>query len=57
MDNHCQIKQREITSKVGKAELSFLYETCHLVLSPFLPSIIKVFQRVFDLQSGHGING
>ena len=25
--------------------------------STFLPSIIKIFQRVFDLQSGHEING
>ena len=25
MHNHCQIKQREITPKVRKAELSFLY--------------------------------
>ena len=56
MDNHCQIKQ-EITPKVGKAELSFLYETCLLVLSTFLTSIIKLFQRVFDLQSGQEING
>ena len=25
--------------------------------STFLPSIINIFQRVFDLQSGHKING
>ena len=25
--------------------------------STFLPSIIKIFQRVFDLKSGHEING
>ena len=25
--------------------------------STFLPSLIKIFQRVFDLQSGHEING
>ena len=25
--------------------------------STFLPSIIKIFQRVFELQSGHEING
>ena len=25
--------------------------------STFLPSIVKIFQRVFDLQSGHEING
>ena len=31
----------------------------HVVWSclTFLPSIIKIFQRVFDLQSGHEING
>ena len=29
-----------------------MYTTRHLV-----PSIIKIFQRVFDLQSGHEING
>ena len=30
----------------------------HVVLSysKFLPSIIKIFQRVFDLQNGHEIN-
>ena len=32
MDYHCQIKQREITPKVRKAELSFLYATRRLVL-------------------------
>ena len=32
MDNHCQILQREITPKVRKAELSFLYATLLLVL-------------------------
>ena len=32
MHNHCQIQQREITPKVRKAELSFLYLTCRLVL-------------------------
>ena len=32
MDYHCQIQQREITPKVSKAELSFLYVTAHLVL-------------------------
>ena len=32
MDYHCQIQQREITPKVRKAELSFLYETRRLVL-------------------------
>ena len=26
-------------------------------VSTFLPSIIKIFQRVFDFQSGHEING
>ena len=32
MDNHCQTKQREITPKVRKSELSFLYATRYLVL-------------------------
>ena len=32
MDNHCQIQQREITPKVRKAELLFLYATRRLVL-------------------------
>ena len=32
MDYHCQISQREITPKVRKAELSFLYATSHRVL-------------------------
>ena len=43
--------------KVRKAELSFLHG--HVVWScpTFLPSIIKIFQSVFDLQSGHKING
>ena len=57
MDNHCQTKQREITPKVRKTELSFLYATRRLVCSTFLESIIKIFQRVFDLQSGHEISG
>ena len=42
--------------KVRMAELSFLNVT-HMSWSTFLPSIIKIFQRVFDLQSGHEING
>ena len=32
MDYHCQIQQREITPKLSKAELSFLYLTHCLVL-------------------------
>ena len=32
MDNYCQTLQREIMPKVRKAELSFLYATCRLVL-------------------------
>ena len=43
--------------KVRKAELSFLYATSHMVYSTFLPSIIKIFQQIFDLQSRHKING
>ena len=57
MDNHCQKSQREITPKVRKAELSFLYATRRLALIYNSTNIIKIFQRVFDLQSGHEING
>ena len=34
-----------------------MYATRRLVLFYILPSIIKIFQRVCDLQSGHEING
>ena len=47
--NLFQTKQREITPKVRKPELSFLYMT--LSCSTFLPSIIKIFQ----LQSGQEV--
>ena len=44
--------------KIRKAELSFLYATrCLILFYIFLPSIIKIFQRVIDFQSGHEING
>ena len=50
--NLCQTKQRETIPKVRKAELSFrVVRSC----STFLPSIIKIFQRVFDLHSGDQI--
>ena len=32
MDYHCQLYQREMTPKISKAELSFLYATRRLVL-------------------------
>ena len=53
--NLYQTKQREITLKVRKPELSF--RTQHIVLScsTFLPSIIKIFQRVFKLQNGQEV--
>ena len=44
-------------SKVRKAEFSFLYVIHHLVLFYILHSIIKIFQRAFDFQSRHEING
>ena len=53
--NLFQIKQRVITPKVRKPELSILYATRHLVLIYILPSIIKIFQRVFKLQSGQEV--
>ena len=42
--------------KVGKAELSFCMRHIIWSGSTFLPSIIKIFQKVFDLQSGHETN-
>ena len=57
MEYHCQIKQREITQKVKKVELSFLYVTRRLVLFYISTKYLKIFQRAFDLQSGHDING
>ena len=54
--NLFQTKQREVTPKVRN-------QICHSCMkhivwscSTFLPSIIKIFQRVFDLQRGHNIN-
>ena len=62
MDNHCQTQKREITPKVRKAELSFLYMTHRLVLfyvstKYHQNTMYTIFQRVFDLQSRHKING
>ena len=54
--NLFQTKQREIIQKVGKSELSFLYATRRLILFYIYPSIIKIFQRVFDLQRGQNPN-
>ena len=45
-------KQRELTPKGRKP---FFYAICH-VIPTFVPSILKIFQRVFDLQSEHEIN-
>ena len=50
--NLYQTKQREITLKVRKPELSSCRRHVILSCSTFLPSIIKIFQRVFKLQSG-----
>ena len=46
-------KQRERTPKVRKPLLSFLHATRSC--STFLPSTIKIFRRVFTLQSEHKI--
>ena len=48
------IAHHEHSSGELKSQLSLLYMMCQLVLwscSAFLPSIIKMFWRVFDLQS------
>ena len=37
--------------------LAFVGDHLLQIIVAFLPSIIKIFQRVFDLQSGHEING
>ena len=42
--------------KVRKAELSFLYATCHLVLLYISTKYHKYIPKG-DLQSGHEING
>ena len=39
-----------------KAELSFLYKPNPLVLLTFLQNTIKIFRRVFELQSRHGMD-
>ena len=49
--NQIQTQEGEITLKVKKPKLSFLYVTVLLSYSTFLPSIIKTFQRVFDLRA------
>ena len=54
-ENQIQTQDGEITPKGRRPELSFLYATCYLVLFYILPSIIKIFQRVSVLQSGHEI--
>ena len=58
MHNHCQILQREIMPKVRKARVIILLrDMSHPMLHcTFLPNTIKIFQRVFKLQSGHKIN-
>ena len=57
MDNHSQIKQRKITQKVRKADLSFLYATRCLVLFYISTKYHKNIPKGFHLQSGHEING
>ena len=43
------------TAKVRKTELSFLYANVVPSCSTFLSSTIKIFQMIFELQSGHEI--
>ena len=43
--------------KVRKTELSFLYVTCRLVLFYSSTKYHKNIPKVFDLHSGHEING
>ena len=53
-------KDNSTRTKVRKPKLSLLYATSSGPVLHFYqlsPSIIKIFQRVFDLQSGHKING
>ena len=57
MRNLFQTKQRETTPKQRKPQLSFLYATRRLVLFYISTKYHKIFQRVFDLQNGHQING
>ena len=54
MDNLSDITKGD-NSKSKKGRVVIL--VCDTSSGPFLPSIIKIFQRVFDLQSGHEING
>ena len=58
MQYHCQIQQREITPKVSKAELSFLYATRRLILFYIStkyhqnsPKGIRVTERIRNLFS------
>ena len=50
-------KTKGHNAKSKKTELSFLTQHVVWSCSTFLPSIIKIFQGVFDLQSGYEING
>ena len=51
--NVFQTKQREIIPKVRKPECHSCTWHVTLSCSTFLSSIIKIYQRVFDLQCGH----
>ena len=50
MHNHCQIQQREITQKLRKAELSFLYVTSCLILFYISTKYQQNTPKVFKLQ-------
>ena len=54
--NLYQTKQQEITPKVRKQELSFLFLICRLVLFYISNKYHKISQQVCDLQSRHEIN-
>ena len=53
--NQIQTQEREITPKVRKPELSFLYAKYPLVLFYISTKYIQIIQRVLEFQSGHEI--
>ena len=53
--NLFQIKQRVITLKLERQSCHFCMPHDIWFCSTFLPSIIKIFQRVFKLQGGQEV--
>ena len=45
--------ERAITLKVGKQELRLMCSACHLMVSTFVSSFMKICQVVLKLWSGH----